>query len=304
MKKYIIAIFILLSLSIFFVSLSQKEKSLKQIEKQDNVELAIYINEEETNAIPSKESGYYYDREKSSCTNGAYINWDSITWSPVVNNISEYKTRCELHFTTTYTEGILNGTDPVLKDELVPITIDNDGTVKKANLESEWYSYANKEWANAVILEDQYDSLNTQGKVQGATKQDGYVSFDGVDDYINLGLENYDFGNQITIAIKVSVMSINTTGNVILENAEQAGVGISINTEEPKFEIAVNVDGTYYRGLSQTEVVLNKDYIIVAIYDGQEIQLYIDGNLEMTFPITGNIKVFYSSVLYRCQSKY
>ena len=88
MKKYIIAIFILLSLSIFFVSLSQKEKSLKQIEKQDNVELAIYINEEETNAIPSKESGYYYDREKSSCTNGAYINWDSITWSPVVNNIS------------------------------------------------------------------------------------------------------------------------------------------------------------------------------------------------------------------------
>ena len=45
MKKYIIAIFILLSLSIFFVSLSQKEKSLKQIEKQDNVELAIYINE-------------------------------------------------------------------------------------------------------------------------------------------------------------------------------------------------------------------------------------------------------------------
>ncbi len=291
MKKYIIAIFILLSLSIFFVSLSQKEKSLKQIEKQDNVELAIYINEEETNAIPSKDSGYYYDRERSSCTNGAYINWDSITWSPVVNNISEYKTRCELHFTTTYTEGILNGTDPVLKDELVPITIDNDGTVKKANLESEWYSYANKEWANAVILEDQYDSLNTRGKVQGATKQDGYVSFDGVDDYIDLGLENYDFGNQITIAIKVSVMSINTTGNVILENAEQAGVGISINTEEPKFEIAVNVDGTYYRGLSQTEVVLNKDYMIVAIYDGQEIQLYIDGNLEMTFPITGNIKV-------------
>ena len=173
---------------IFFLLKNENDFPLLQNDK--NVELAIYINEEETNAIPSKESGYYYDREKSSCTNEAYINWDSISWSPVVNNISEYKTRCELHFTTTYTEGILNGTDPVLKDELVPITIDNDGTVKKANLESEWYSYANKEWANAVILEDQYDSLNTQGKVQGATKQDGYVSFDGVDDYIDLGLEN------------------------------------------------------------------------------------------------------------------
>ena len=76
MKKYIIAIFILLSLSIFFVSLSQKEKSLKQIEKQDNVELAIYINEEETNAIPSKDSGYYLDLEKSICTNNAIIQFD------------------------------------------------------------------------------------------------------------------------------------------------------------------------------------------------------------------------------------
>ena len=35
--------------------------------------------------------------------------------------MSEYKTRCELHFTTTYTEGILNGTDPVLKDPLIPV---------------------------------------------------------------------------------------------------------------------------------------------------------------------------------------
>ena len=34
-----------------------------------------------------------------------------------------------------------------------------------------------------------------------------------------------------------------------------------------------------------------KDVYIRQIYDGQEIQLYIDGNLEMTFPITGNIKV-------------
>ena len=53
-----------------------------------------------------------------------------------------------------YKEIILNGTDPVLSDNLVPVTIDNDGTVKKADLYSNWYSYANKRWANAVILED------------------------------------------------------------------------------------------------------------------------------------------------------
>ena len=54
-----------------------------------------------------------------------------------------------------YTESILNGTDPVLKDNLVPVTISEDGTVKKANIYTEWYNYGNKEWANAVILKDE-----------------------------------------------------------------------------------------------------------------------------------------------------
>ena len=294
MKKYIIAIFILLSLSIFFVSLSQKEKSLKQIEKQDNVELAIYINEEETNAIPSKESGYYYDREKSSCTNGAYINWDSITWSPVVNNISEYKTRCELHFTTTYTEGILNGTDPVLKDELVPITIDNDGTVKKANLESEWYSYANKEWANAVILEDQYDSLNTQGKVQGATKQDGYVSFDGVDDYINLGLENYDFSNQITLEAKFQILSTTNDGNIVLGNIEETGVSIDYNINNGnELRVAYYFEGdtTYTHAFLPEDFEYGKTYVLSTTYDGSNIKFYVDGELVSNVSVEGNKKI-------------
>ena len=155
-KNKILWCIFIISLIVLFMS-NYKTENLQNnfINSNENIELAIYINEEETNIIPSKDSGYYYDREKSSCTNGAYINWDSISWSPVVQNMNEYKTRCELHFTTTYTEGILNGTDPVLKDELVPITIEDNGTVKKADLESEWYSYANKEWANAVILFDE-----------------------------------------------------------------------------------------------------------------------------------------------------
>ncbi len=53
-----------------------------------------------------------------------------------------------------YKEEILNGTDPVIKDELIPVTLSNDGTVKYANIYKEWYSYENKEWANAVILNE------------------------------------------------------------------------------------------------------------------------------------------------------
>ena len=59
-----------------------------------------------------------------------------------------------------YTESILNGTDPILKDNLIPVTIDTDGTVKKANIYTEWYNYGNKEWANAVILKDESKTYN------------------------------------------------------------------------------------------------------------------------------------------------
>ena len=53
-----------------------------------------------------------------------------------------------------YKDSILNGADPELKDNLVPVVINNDGTVKKADLSKEWYNYTNKIWANAVTLKD------------------------------------------------------------------------------------------------------------------------------------------------------
>jgi len=55
----------------------------------------------------------------------------------------------------TYTEEALNGADPVLKEGLIPVTIENDGTVKKADMKEKWYSYEEKIWANAVILKNE-----------------------------------------------------------------------------------------------------------------------------------------------------
>ncbi len=53
-----------------------------------------------------------------------------------------------------YKDEILNGADPVLKGGMIPVTIDGGGAVKYASLNSKWYSYKEKEWANAVILVD------------------------------------------------------------------------------------------------------------------------------------------------------
>ncbi len=65
----------------------------------------------------------------------------------------------------TWTDKTLNGADPVLDVEgstkkLIPITLDNDGTVHYANLKTKWYDYADKKWANAVLLVDKPSNAN------------------------------------------------------------------------------------------------------------------------------------------------
>ncbi len=296
MKKCFILFLLIMSISVCFTSLLQKENKIKEYSIKENIELAIYLKDEQTNYIPSKESGYYYDRERSSCTNDAYINWDSVSWSPVVNNMSEYKTRCELYFTTTYTEGILNGTDPVLKDGLVPVTIEENGTVKKANLESEWYSYANKKWANSVILDDQYDTLNSQGNVYGATKENGYVSFDGVDDYIDLGLENYEFSNGVTLAITFSMNELSGSSyNRLIGNWENAGIGLHVlSSGKIRFDVH---DGSIYQNVnSENPINLGETYTAIGTYDGKSIKLFLNSelvkNLDIELKISASVKPF------------
>ncbi len=51
-------------------------------------------------------------------------------------------------------EKMLNGADPVINKNLVPVTISDNGEVTYADTSKEWYSYENKEWANAVILNE------------------------------------------------------------------------------------------------------------------------------------------------------
>ena len=80
---------------------------------------------------------------------------------------------CKVSENIVYKDSILNGADPKLKDNLVPVVINNDGTVKKASLYSEWYNYANKNWANAIILKD-----------KNASYKDGEeIPFDNIESY-------------------------------------------------------------------------------------------------------------------------
>ena len=143
----------------FFMLEHSKQEIILKEETGDNT-LAIYLEDEPINYIPTKDSGYTLDLSKSGCTNGVEVSFDYNTWS-VKTNYSNYtntdntRVKCSLYFTDKYIEPLLNGTDPVLEDPLIPVTIDDDGVVRKADLSKEWYDYETKKWANAIILEDE-----------------------------------------------------------------------------------------------------------------------------------------------------
>ena len=64
---------------------------------------------------------------------------------------------------------------PVIKGDLIPVTIENDGTVKKADTSKKWYDYGNKIWANAVILIDKSKTYNNGDTIPESNIQSYFV---------------------------------------------------------------------------------------------------------------------------------
>ena len=127
----------------------------------EDIILSYTVDGEKTDInFPSKESNYTVNSVE--CSDGTKAGWDNTTWS--LTNITpgaSKKIKCNIDFhKNEYTESILNGTDPVLSDNLIPVVIADDGTVTKADTTSDWYSYENKKWANAVILVDENKTYN------------------------------------------------------------------------------------------------------------------------------------------------
>ena len=130
------------------------------VEDLGDVYFAYYIDGKITLNAPEKNSSYVFDTANSSCTNGASVRWNYEEWGPLVTGLSTTRTKCNLAFKTEYNESILNGAYPVLEEPLIAVTIESDGTVKRADLGSKWYSYEEKVWANAVILKDESTNEN------------------------------------------------------------------------------------------------------------------------------------------------
>ena len=148
------------------------------VQSMGDLEFAFYkdVDGKDTivKEVPTKDEGYSLDTSSSYCVDllnnqkVSNVNWDNERWGPYLSNITTTKTKCYLHFKQIYQEEELHGAIPDLGNgRLVPVQILNNdkptdikydgavgGKVVKADITSNWYSYKDKQWANAVILRD------------------------------------------------------------------------------------------------------------------------------------------------------
>ena len=138
--------------NILFFSNDQQTVLFQENDSFSNSQISVNVDGIVQDKLPDKNSG----KAVSSivCDKGATGVWNYDHWTINIKNMTSTRTRCQINFVNKYSEPLLNGTDPVLSEGLIPVTIDNSGIVKKASLGSKWYSYQEKQWANAVILND------------------------------------------------------------------------------------------------------------------------------------------------------
>ncbi len=152
-KVKIIVINITAIILISIINLLTFTKNEKII-NDENLDIAFYEDGNLVKDIPTKnnEENIYFDY--GECDNGASVIWNEEQYAPLIKNLTNSNTKCRIYFKQKYVEKILNGAYPIIKDNLIPVIINDDGTVTRADEKEKWYSYSEQKWANAVILND------------------------------------------------------------------------------------------------------------------------------------------------------
>ena len=217
-----------------------------------NIEKAIE-NECTLNQIKNYEINYTYTITDGIISPSVEIKGDlpdgtiyvdcecKVNYTLYNNNFSAVKENDEIKIEDkkVYTEEILNGAVPVLSNNLIPVTIDDDGTVRKADIYEKWYSYEEKIWANAVILTE-------AGKVE----DNGIILEDSIESYFvwipRYKYKLFDMGNYTGASSTIKPETSNAKNieiifenkNIEISNGDEVGEYLS----HPAFR-AFNVNG-------------------------------------------------------------
>ena len=116
-----------------------------------------------------------------------------------------------------YKEDILNGSDPILYDNLIAVNYVDGGWVK-ADLTSEWYSYENFNWANAVVVKNSKKDFYNNSDVGTQILKDDTLGFFVWIPRFEYKLFNVEFKPIEEQMIDVRFVNKNDQKNTIIKN--------------------------------------------------------------------------------------
>ncbi len=133
-------------------SLDSESEIYGKIQKEENIFAYIHLTNKPDNGIVTvKDSkisvAVYLD---GACYTKGYDSTEVL--------IDDKVSKEDCAPLTIYSDSILKGLDPQISPGLVPVTINQDGTVISADIKEKWYDYENKQWANAVVVTEGTDT--------------------------------------------------------------------------------------------------------------------------------------------------
>lgn len=135
---------------------------------------------------------------------------------------------------------------------------------------------------NAAVVWKDISGNGNDGVINGATWHDMFLSFDGSNDWINCGRQN--FAN-ITIEV---LLKNNMTGNGSISGNWQGG-GYGIEVWDGMYDMDAYIGGTwvYARG---SKPVVGEIIMLTGVYDGSAVLLYENGELVASTSKSGSIQ--------------
>ena len=142
---------------------------------------------------------------------------------------------------------------------------------------------------NYLVRDISYNANNAMSYGSAIDYNEGTLTTDGIDDYVNIGLENYDFGNSISMVVRAKLNTVPATKNtMIIGNWESGGGGIylSANSSNPTAQLYLS---GYKTITSNTSITAGTWYNYVYTYNGSKQSLYLNGTEVATSNPTGII---------------
>ena len=213
-------------------------------------------------------------------TIGMYSSYALFDFTVTKDNIVEIHTSSKMELPS------VTPNKPLLSANMIPVYYeqisDTEGVYKKADVanssKDKWYDYNNKMWANAVTLEEGEERLVSL-EYQNILDTRPYIVdlktlyLDGVDDFYNLGNDNIDLKQNVSLVLRVKMHSLVAHDQVLLSNSEDEK-GLSLIFQKDN-KLAFKVNDTLL--VSNSNIKLDTWYTIVATYNGKDLKLYLNG---------------------------